>query len=197
MKRWMSILLGMGLLLSGCMPFLQPQVPSSPAPAFTLLATNAPGETATLAPTPTETSTPLPLSSDTPVPTETPTVEATFTASATATITALVSGTATATSTLYPRFYGTLPPAVPSGQVTLKNKARAEAYISLQCTAITGQASIQEYPLPHYGLLSLQVPAGDCHYVAWVGGRQMAGNFHLSRGQDLTITLYRDKIVLH
>lgn len=193
MKKWM-VVLGMGLLLSGCMPFiLQPQAPS-PAPTFPLPATNSP--TATVPPQPTETGTPLPLPSNTPLPTETATTEATFTPTATVTLSA-VTGTATATITLYPRLYGTLPPSVPFGYVTLKNKARAEAYVSLQCTAITGQVSIQEYPVPRYGFISLQVPAGDCHYVAWVGGRQMTGNFHLSKEQDLAITLYRDKIMLH
>ncbi|MGC8856562.1 MAG: hypothetical protein ACP5QU_07170 [Anaerolineae bacterium] len=178
------------------MPFiLQPQ-PPGPAPTFTLPATTPPLETATVAIQPTETATAVPLPSNTPLPTETATVALTPTPTATVTLSP-VTGTATATVTLYPRLYGTLPPSVPFGYVTLKNKARAEAYISLQCTAITGQVSIQEYPVPRTGFVSLQVPAGNCHYVAWVGGRQMMGNFHLSREQDLAITLYRDKITLH
>lgn len=198
MKK-LILALVISIALTGCMPTIfQPQ-PTNPAPTFTLPPISPATETPP-PPLPSETATALPLPTDTPIPTATASGEATLlpTFTPTAAITAtLPVGTPTPTLTLFPRLYGTLPPWVAWGHVTLKNRARAEAYISLQCTASNGQLSIQEYPVPRHGELSLHVPAGDCHYVAWVGGREMAGFFHLGKEQDLAITLYRDKIALH
>lgn len=104
----------------------------------------------------------------------------------------LVAGQVTAIWTLAIREYGTLPPAVPFSQVTLVNKANTEAYISLQVTMPDGKYSIIEYPVE--GRVKIQAPVGSYLYVAWVGGRKMVGNFKLSHDDDLTITLYRDKI---
>jgi hypothetical protein len=96
--------------------------------------------------------------------------------------------------TLAVRTYGTLPPAVPFSQVTLINKANTEAYISLQVTMPDGQYSILEYPVE--GKIRIEAPVGSYLYVAWVGGRKMVGEFRLSNNDDLSITLYRDRVVI-
>jgi hypothetical protein len=106
----------------------------------------------------------------------------------------LASGQVTAIWTLAIRKYGTLPPAVPFSQVTLVNKANTEAYISLQVTMPDGKYSILEYPVE--GSIRIQAPVGSYLYVAWVGGRKMVGEFRLHHNEDLTITLFRDKITI-
>jgi hypothetical protein len=90
------------------------------------------------------------------------------------------------------RLYGTLPPAVPYSQVTLVNKAKTEAYISLQVTMPNGEYSILEYPVE--GSVKIQAPVGHYLYVTWVGGRKMVGEFRLHQNDDRTITLFRDRV---
>ena len=107
----------------------------------------------------------------------------------------LASGQVTPIWTLAVRTYGTLPPAVPFGHVTLINKAKAEAYISLQVTMPDGNYSILEYPVE--GQVRIKAPVGFYLYVAWVGGRKMVGEFRLKHDDDLSITLYRDRVVIH
>jgi hypothetical protein len=106
----------------------------------------------------------------------------------------LAAGQVTAVWTLAVRKYGTLPPAVPFSQVTLINKANTEAYISLQVTMPDGTYSILEYPVE--GRIKIDAPVGSYLYVAWVGGRKMVGEFRLSNNDDLSITLYRDRVVI-
>jgi hypothetical protein len=102
------------------------------------------------------------------------------------------SGLVTPTVTLHVRYYGTLPPNLPYGFVTLSNKSKAEAYISLQCTTTDGYTTILEYPVK--GTFDVYAPAGKYTYVAWVGGKQMMGSFSLSKRQELFITLYKNKV---
>lgn len=106
----------------------------------------------------------------------------------------LVPGQVTAVWTLAVRTYGTLPPAVPFSQVTLVNKANTEAYISLQVTMPNGEYSIIEYPVE--GREKIQAPVGSYLYVAWVGGRKMVGEFRLKNNDDISITLYKDRVVI-
>jgi hypothetical protein len=106
----------------------------------------------------------------------------------------LAAGQVTAIWTLAVRKYGTLPPAVPFSSVTLVNKANAEAYISLQVTMPDGKYSVIEYPVK--GSIKIQAPVGSYLYVAWVGGNKMVGNFRLHQDDDLSIILYKDKIVI-
>jgi len=106
----------------------------------------------------------------------------------------LAAGQVTPIWTLAIRSYGTLPPAVPYSNVTLVNKAKAEAYISLQVTMPDGKYSIIEYPVE--GRIKIQAPVGSYLYVAWVGGRKLVGEFRLRHNDDLTITLYRDRVVV-
>ena len=109
-----------------------------------------------------------------------------------ANFTPTVAGQVTAIWTLAIRTYGTLPPAVPSSQVTLINKANAEAYISLQVTMPDGTYSIIEYPVE--GRVRIQAPVGSYLYVAWVGGRKLVGEFRLHNNDDLSITLFKDRV---
>jgi hypothetical protein len=140
----------------------------------------------------------IPVASATLVATDTPPATATGVANLTTTpVTAsptLVTGQITAIWTLAVRTYGTLPPAVPFSQVTLVNKAKTEAYISLQVTMPDGKYSIIEYPVE--GSVKIQAPIGSYLYVAWVGGNKMVGNFKLHNNDDLSIILYKDKVVI-
>ncbi|HEX5940719.1 MAG TPA: hypothetical protein VFY66_00515 [Anaerolineales bacterium] len=106
----------------------------------------------------------------------------------------LVAGQVTPVWTLAVRTYGTLPPAVPFSNVTLVNKAKTEAYISLQVTMPDGNYSILEYPVE--GRITIKAPVGSYLYVTWVGGRKMVGEFRLKNNDDMTIILYRDRVVV-
>ena len=118
-------------------------------------------------------------------------VKPTFTSTATI---ASAPGTATLTPSLGILKYGTLAPAVPFATVILVNKSKAQAYISLQVTTVQGGPTIIEYPVEHS--VKIQAPTGYYLYVAWVGGRKMVGNFRLHHDDELTITLYKDKVVI-
>ena len=215
MKRTVALVLGMGLLLSACIPTLPQLQPPTEAPVIDMQATDAAmaqtqaAETLNALPTSTlepATDTPEPTATDTELPTATATVTETLTpdpnVTPTQTNTATVTGTpptatqfvATATETLYPRFFGTLPPAIPYGKVKLVNKSKAEAYISLQCTTIDGYTTILEYPV--YGRMKVSAPAGKYTYVAWVGGRQYQGSFSLGKGGEVEITIGKGKITV-
>lgn len=99
--------------------------------------------------------------------------------------------TPTVTSPL--TYYGTLPPQVPYGFITLSNKSKVEANISLQCTTTDGYTTILEYS-GIKGTIDFHAPTGKYTYVAWVGGKQMMGKFSLGKRQELLITLYKDNI---
>ena len=150
--------------------------------------TNTPTPTAVLfEASPTETATDLPAPDLTTTP-------ATATGGAPVTTTAPAPGVRTMVPTLTIRLYGTLPPAVPFGNITLINKAKAEAYISLQITTKQGGPTILEYPVT--GREKIEAPSGYYLYVAWVGGNKMVGNFSLRQDGSLFITLYKDKVVI-
>ena len=142
---------------------------------------------------------PTPAVSDTPLPTDSPVPNLTTTpATATSgpdslTAAPLAAGQVTPTWTLAVRTYGTLPPLVPSAHITLMNRAKAEAYISLHVD-LEGSNTVIEYPVK--GTITIRAPLGFYRYVAWVGGREMVGEFKLHSGDDLTITLYKDRIVI-
>jgi hypothetical protein len=108
-------------------------------------------------------------------------------------ITTSQAGTPTLTPTLGVLTYGTLPPAVPFSKVTLINKSRAQAYISLQNYPANGNATILEYPVGKR--VEVKAPLGNYIFVAWVGGRKMTGSFVLHSGNEITITMYKDKVI--
>ena len=150
----------------------------------------------TLAPTdtPPVASTPLPDLTITPITATSGPAAATLPPANVTSTPTLVPSQVTAIWTLAIRKYGTLPPEVPFSQITLVNKANAEAYISLQVTMNDGKYSILEYPVE--GRFKIQAPIGSYLYVAWVGGEKMVGNFKLHHNDDLTITLYKDKVAI-
>jgi hypothetical protein len=106
----------------------------------------------------------------------------------------LVTGQVTAIWTLAVRTYGTLPPLVPFSHITLVNKAKTEAYISLHVDIPEGGNTVIEYPVK--GTVKIEAPVGFYSYVAWVGGNKMVGSFRLRHDDDLTITLYRDRVAI-
>jgi len=215
MKRTAVLVLGMALFLSACIPALPQLQPTTEAPIVDVQATDAAmsqthaAETLNALPTPTlepATDTPEPTMTETESPTATETITETLTLDPNITVTetgtATVTGTpptatqsvVTATETLYPRFFGTLPPAIPYGEVKLVNKSKVEVYISLQCTTVDGYKTIIEYPV--YGRMRVSAPAGRYTYVAWVGGRQFQGAFGLGKGNEVEIVIEKDKITV-
>lgn len=224
MKKKFAVFFVLSILLNACLPaFSQPPADSNPTPVSEadLQLTAAVLSQQTLQALPTETSVPT----ETPVIVTATLASATETQnSALLTLTAtlgtgtvtgsagaeLIAGTlpftgtpsathnplATATSTIDPKplSYGTLPPNLPFGFITIINKAKADAYISLRCVTKDDFVTILEYPVE--GTVNAKAPAGKYTYVAWVGGRQFTGSFSLSNDDDLTITLFKDKITI-
>jgi hypothetical protein len=86
-----------------------------------------------------------------------------------------------------------MPPNLPFGNISMINKSKAEAYISLQCTTPDKYLTVIEYPVGR-ARISTNAPAGKYLYVAWVGGRKLTGNFRLDKLQDLNLTIYRDRV---
>lgn len=219
MKKTVLVLVSLAFLMGACQGLPIPTLPTGPtvdsaatsdslfrtAVAQTLTAQStatspAVTETATLpveSPVLPATETPIPSESETPtlvIDLTTTPATATEGAAPTGATPTLAAGQVTPIWTLAIRTYGTLPPAVPSSLITLVNRANTEAYISLQVTMPDGQYSILEYPVE--GRVEVRAPVGSYLYVTWVGGRKMVGEFRLHGNEDLTITLFRDKVVV-
>lgn len=199
----LSILLVMG----ACLPF---PIPGFATPTAVIPTTEAPSSTPPpLLPSPTPvllnptvTLPPnLPPASETATALPPPNLTATFVTAtdlpfnptATASLPPLP-GLPTASPTLGIRLYGTLPPDVPFTDITIWNKSRAEAYISLQVTLNDGRYSILEYPVKNR--VKIKAPLGSYIYVAWVGGNKMVGSFRLHAGDGIAIYLYKDRVVV-
>ncbi len=220
-RRLAFVVLILSVALNACMPGLSPiSAGDSQATAMALAGTLAaltqaalptpslpPSHTNT--PPPTFTATTAPSATQAPTNTATSTPEATSTANATGTITATssptptgaltistVSGTITATLTPTPGIllYGTVPPAVPYGRVHLVNLTNEMVYISFHCTLENGLTSYLEYPV--YARMVVSIPAGPCHYVAWVKGRQFTGDIRIKKFEEYTFTFKRQKIII-
>jgi hypothetical protein len=176
-------------------PTLEPAT-NTPVPTATLTESPAASEAATT--TNTLTSDPNASATNTPTPNPSATTTTSGTSTATITVTGTLSTatpfTPTATETLHARFYGTLPPALPSGKVSLINRSKSEVYISMQCTTIDGYNTIIEYPVPKG--MRVSAPAGAYTYVAWVGGRQFEGSFNLGKNKEVAITFMKDKVTV-
>ncbi|HEY5730179.1 MAG TPA: hypothetical protein VIS72_09030 [Anaerolineales bacterium] len=137
-------------------------------------------ETPSSSPAPNLTTTP---GTATPGPGDNPTITSTMTGT---------SGIITLTPTLGILTYGTLPPAVPSSQVTLINKSKSQAYISLQLGDTVAKGAIIEYPVQ--GTVKIKAPLGNYVYVVWVGGRQFTGTLKVNKNEELTIIIFKDKV---
>lgn len=171
----------------------QPIVTSTP-PTDMPVATDTPITFVESSPVPGTTDTPSTTLTTLPDLTTTPATATSGPADATLTATLAAAIPATLIPTLTIRTYGTLPPAVPSSDITLINKSKTQAYISLQVTSIDDRYAILEYPV--IGTVNIKAPLGYYLYVAWVGGNKMVGNFRLHGNEDLSITLYKDKVVI-
>lgn len=121
-----------------------------------------------------------------------PTVTITGALTTTPSITPNPAFSSTPAGTAHPQHYGTMPPNLPYGEITLINKSKADVYISLQCTTKDGYFTVIEYPVK--SIVTTRAPAGKYVYVVWVGGRQIVGNFSLDKSQDLTINIYKDRV---
>lgn len=207
----------MTVVLASACSVLQAPPTAAPAPAVDSQATIASivqtsaAQTMAAQPSPmivpaTETATPVVDLSPIVVVTETPssspvpnltTTPATATSgpvsSPIASATATQPGGPTVTPTLGILKYGTLPPAVPSAEITIINKSKAQAYISLQNDP-PSQIAILEYPVEKQ--VKIRAPLGYYDYVVWVGGRKIVGEFTLHKGDELTITIYKDKVTI-
>lgn len=194
------------LVIGACLPSGLPGA-ATPTAFIQATSTSAPTQT----PPPTET--PILLNPSITPASGSPTVEFTATASPLPNLTSTLAtstdvpanpnNTATATlapgqPTLTPTLgilkYGTLPPAVPFNSITLWNRSKAQAYISLQVTTVEGYFTIIEYPVEWQ--VKINVPLGSYVYVAWVGGNKMVGTFRLTSTDSLVIMLFKDKVVL-
>jgi hypothetical protein len=101
----------------------------------------------------------------------------------------------TPTETNHFQHYGTMPPNLPSGTIWLRNLSKAESYISLQCTTQDGYVTVIEYPVER-STVKTSAPAGRYVYVAWVGGKKFTGGFKLSKLQELTIVMDKDRVTV-
>lgn len=204
------------VIIGACLPSGLPLAIAQPTvdgAALTLSALQAaPTQTATFPPTATivpitETATPLLASpsatltetaTTSPIPNLTTTVVTATEFASTpgqATATLAVPSGGTTTSTPSHLTYGTLPPENhPFSQVFLINRSRAEAYISLQVDTRNFGPTIIEYYVR--GTVKVRAPVGRYLYVAWVGGNKMVGNFRLTEDDDLSIILYKDRVVI-
>jgi hypothetical protein len=222
MKKMFFLVAALGLLMSACLPAsLQPEA-ASPAPVSeadlqataailsqqtlealptpTLHPSNTPvvvaatnTETATLTATIETGTLTAVLASETPGgATATGTQTGTSTSTATLALTVIPGAAAIVTQTAHPIFYGTLPPDLPSGSITIINKSKAEVYISLQCTTPDGYKTILEYPVPK--TVKSIAPAGKYVYVIWVGGKQLVGSFALSKHGEIVITILKNSV---
>jgi hypothetical protein len=219
-RRLAFIVLILSVTLSACMSGLSPiSAGNSQATAMVLAGTMAaqtmaslPTQTAVSSntpPPPTFTVTVAPNETEAPPDTATSTPEATGTAdtavtatgSATGAVTIstvpnTVVGTITATSTLTPGplLWGTVPPSVPYGRVTLVNLTNEMVYISFHCTIENGLTSYLEYPV--YARITVSIPTGACHYIAWVKGQQFTGDVHIKKFEEYTFTFKKTKIFI-
>jgi len=105
-----------------------------------------------------------------------------------------IPATATLTPTLGVITYGTLPPAVPSSDVYLINKSKLQAYITLQLCDTEAAGAILGYPIQK--TVKIKAPLGNYIYVVWVGGRQLTGTLKVHKSTDLSITVYKDKVLI-
>lgn len=183
------------------------------SPSATNIPSNTPQMvTATQTTTAAPSTTPIPSDTPSAAPSQTSTPAAAANSSVPATAVTFVNmvivseGTVTnpsatpvkPTSTITPAataqilIHGTMPPAVPYGKITLVNMSKADAYISLQCTTLSGEETIMEYPVK--AKIRENAPAGNYLYVLWVGGKKIVGTFHLDRSQELQLTIYKDEV---
>ena len=90
--------------------------------------------------------------------------------------------------------YGSVPRGTAEGTIKLVNKSNSDVYISFQGTTRDGYSTINEYSVND--TMKVNIPSAWYFYVAWVGGIQYTGQFHLGGGSDHVVTFYKDKVVV-
>lgn len=218
MRKGFLLAIALGTLLSACLPAL-PDSQSGPTPVLEedlrLTAAAISGQTLAALPTqspfPSETPIILTLEPTATQPTATETVNPVLlTLTATLLVGTPTPGTQTSDTsgsqtpaagnqvTTMPGtpqpggVIGTQAPFLPYGTIQLFNKSDADAYISLRCVTKEGYVTLLEYPVKKN--FSVEAPAGNYTYVAWVGGRQFDGSFKMDKGGFVTITFYKNRI---
>jgi len=93
-----------------------------------------------------------------------------------------------------PLSYGTLPPALPFGTITIYSRDKLDAYIALRCVAGDGNVTYLEYPVKTN--LNARAPSGKYTYVVWVGGREFTGGFSLAKDEELLIDIYKSRVTV-
>ena len=222
MKKMFFLLVALCFVVSACSVFATPQ-PQAAAPTplsnvdaqatvaisvqqtlqslptFTQAPSNTPVVmTATSTPIqlpPSSTATQIPISSTLTTSPGTITVTVTHGATSTLPFTTTPSPAVSVvpTETNHYQYYGTMPPDLPFGSISMLNLSKKEVYISLQCTTKDGYQTVIEYPLGG-SRVGTNAPAGKYVYVISVGGKKSSGSFRLDKSQDLKITIYKDRI---
>jgi LysM repeat protein len=91
--------------------------------------------------------------------------------------------------------YGTVPAKASYRTINLINYANADVYVSFQGVTKTDQVNVTfEYSVD--GSRTVSIPAGQYHYVAWVGGKEFVGDFKLREGVSLSIRFYPDRVTV-
>ena len=80
-------------------------------------------------------------------------------------------------------------------RLRVRNQARSRLDLSLHCTTVQGLQTIQEYNSAKD--LVVNVPLGHCVYVLYVKGRQMSGQFPVTDGSAITLTVFGDRVAVH
>ncbi len=143
----------------------------------------------------------IPTGTFTPIPhpsqvAETPAPSASTTATLTATggtARTLTPGGPSATS--QPFSIDTLPANTRYGTFRLENRSKTGVSVSFHCTTRQGYQTVLEYDV--YRTTIVEAPLGDYVYVVYIGGHKYVGSFSYGQPSPLTITFYRDKVVIH
>jgi hypothetical protein len=137
--------------------------------------------------------TPIPRPSQlsgTPPPSVTPTATLTATAG-----TARTPTSASPSPSSVPFSIDTLPANTRYGTIRLENRSKTGVSVSLHCTTHQGYQTVLEYDV--YRTTIVEAPLGDYVYVVYIGGHKYVGSFSYGQPSPLTITFYRDKVVIH
>lgn len=185
----LSLLLTLAWLLGSCGP-LPPHLTATEFPS-------PPPIMPALTPEPlwTPSAAPLPPSSPSSIPTVPPT--ATFTAIPTFTPTgtpgadAAISLTEVQDNSIS---LDKLPRGTLYATIQISNEAGTEADVSLHCTTIHNLETVLEYN--HVKHIAIQAPQGKYVYVIYVGSRMLSGSFSLLTSQRISLTIYKDRVVL-
>lgn len=188
------VIFACGISLAACIPnlpgltsFTQPTAASvaQPSPVPLVVAT--------------ATSSPTAIPSDTPTAVFTPIPTLTATVGVATALTQTIASTVLVPTTT-PTFVESvsldkLPPNIPYKRVRIENQAHEQMDISLHCTTVQGLQTVIEYN--NVRNLTIDAPNGDYVYVFYVGGHRLMGGFSLLHVPSVTLTVYKDRVVIH